>query len=205
MQCVMAGKQRTKPWVRGRTDGELLSTFLAGHDETAWAALIQRYKSRVLAICWSVLHQKEDVEDAFVLIRETLVRNAESLLDREIIEGWLVRTAYNVAKNVRRNRARWRRHECQIGESGIAEIAEIANPTIPAERHELRSILKMELGRLPEKYRLVLTLCDWEGMSRTQAAQQLGWPEGTVAKRLAKARQLMRAGLRRHGIVSADG
>lgn len=80
MRCVMAGKQRTRPLVRRRTDGELLSTFLADHDEAAWGALIQRYRSKLLAICWSVLHQKEDVEDAFVLIRETLIRKAESLL-----------------------------------------------------------------------------------------------------------------------------
>jgi hypothetical protein len=41
------------------------------------------------------------------------------------------------------------------------------------------------LSRLPDKYRAVLVLCDLEGKTRTEAAVQLGLPEGTIASRLA--------------------
>src|SRR5438270_399985 len=37
-----------------------------------------------------------------------------------------------------------------------------------------------------QKYRAVIVLCDLEGKTRSVAARQLGWPEGTVASRLAK-------------------
>ena len=33
-----------------------------------------------------------------------------------------------------------------------------------------------ELDRLPDKYRAVLVLCDLEGKTRKEVAQQLGWP-----------------------------
>ena len=50
---------------------------------------------------------------------------------------------------------------------------------------ELLSILSREIDRLHEKYRLPIILCRLEGMTHQQAADQLGWPPGTVGTRLA--------------------
>ncbi|MHB1425883.1 MAG: helix-turn-helix domain-containing protein [Gemmataceae bacterium] len=37
--------------------------------------------------------------------------------------------------------------------------------------------------------------------NRTEAARELGWPPGTVASRLRRARELVRQDLERHGII----
>ena len=49
----------------------------------------------------------------------------------------------------------------------------------------MQAVLDEELGRLPDHYRGVIVLCDLEGMTRKEAARQLGIPEGSVASRLA--------------------
>ena len=46
-------------------------------------------------------------------------------------------------------------------------------------------VLHEEIGRLPEKYRRPVVLCYLEGLTHDQAADQLGWPVGTVRRRLA--------------------
>src|SRR5262249_51251726 len=51
------------------------------------------------------------------------------------------------------------------------------------------AVVDEELRQLPEVLRRVLLVCDLGGKSRSKAARGLGWPEGTVAKRLARARQ----------------
>ncbi len=54
-------------------------------------------------------------------------------------------------------------------------------------------------------YRVVFVACEVNGRSRTQAARDLGWPEGTVAARLAKARELLAARLTKRGVTLTAG
>ena len=66
-------------------------------------------------------------------------------------------------------------------------------------------MLDEELSRLPDHYRGVIVLCDLEGMTRKEAARQLGIPEGSVASRLARARAMLAKRLTRRGVVFSGG
>ena len=67
------------------------------------------------------------------------------------------------------------------------------------------ALLHAEIGRLPERLRLPVELCDLEGLTRDQAAERLRWTGGTVRGRLAKARAKLRERLARRqvGLSSA--
>ena len=60
-------------------------------------------------------------------------------------------------------------------------------------------------GRLPQVYRAAVIACDLEGLSRKDAAGQLGWSEGTLSGRLARARKLLAGRLRRAGLALPAG
>ena len=48
-------------------------------------------------------------------------------------------------------------------------------------------------------------LCYLEGLTHEAAAEQLGWPVGTVRGRLSRARDLLRARLTRRGVTASAG
>jgi hypothetical protein len=75
----------------------------------------------------------------------------------------------------------------------------------PEPVDDLRAALHAELSRLPENYRAVIIQCDLEGRTRREAAAVLGWPEGTVAGRLARARAMLAKRLARRGVVLPGG
>ena len=56
---------------------------------------------------------------------------------------------------------------------------------------DLQFALDQELSRLPDKYRVGIVLCDLEGKTRKEAARQLGLPEGTLAGRLTRGREML--------------
>jgi RNA polymerase sigma factor (sigma-70 family) len=177
----------------GLRDGELLGRYVDRRDEAALAALVNRHGPMVWGVCRRQLSH-DDAEDAFQATFIVLVRKAASIAQREAVGNWLYGVALQTALQARRSAARRRAREVQVTEMPDAEA--------PQERWaDLQPLLDGELSRLPDHYRTVIVLCDLEGMTRKEAARQLGIPEGSVASRLARARTLLAKRLNQRGIV----
>src|SRR5262249_9158110 len=69
----------------------------------------------------------------------------------------------------------------------------------------LRPLLDEAIGRLPNSYRIPFVLCYLEGWTNAEAAEALGCPRGTVATRLSRARERLRAHLARRGLTLSAG
>jgi RNA polymerase sigma factor (sigma-70 family) len=181
-----------------KTDGQLLEAYLQGRDGLALEALVRRHAPMVWGVCRRILTH-HDAEDAFQATFLVLVRKATSIGDRELLPNWLYRVACQTARKARQMAVKRRSREKQVS----------LMPEPPMEPHdgafgpELRDVLDEEMSRLPEKYRIVVVLCDVEGKTRHDAAGQLGLPAGTVASRLARGRVLLARRLLKRGLTVA--
>ena len=184
---------------RGRSDQELLSCFIAERDEAAFAALVERHGGMVLGICRRLLRHAHDAEDACQAAFLVLARKAATIRKKQSLASWLHRVACHIAMNLKRTKVRRKRRE--LGR----QAATVGDVPIEASRREVRLVLDEELARLPERYRAPLILCYLEGRTREEVARQLGCPEGTVAGRLARARDQLRAQLVRRGLSVSAG
>ncbi len=180
------------------SDAELLERFAAGGGETAeaaFAALVERHGKMVLGVCQRVLGNREAAEDAFQATFLVLARKAASIARREQLANWLYGVARRAALDARSRAARQRAREKRYGAMRPVEMPD------PFTSNELRAVLDEELARLPERYRAAIVLCELEGLSRRQAAAQLGISEGTISSRLARAKVQLKDRLIRRGLA----
>ncbi len=178
------------------TDESLLESFLKQRDEAAFEALVRRHGPMVLGVCRRILGNVHDAEDAFQATFLVLVRKAASIRPRSMVGNWLYGVACRTALDARRAAAKRKAKE--------AAVLPCTQPS-DQDRADLRAVLDEELQRLPPKSRAVIVLSDLEGKTRTEVALQLGWPEGSVASRLARARARLAKRLARYGLAVSGG
>jgi serpin B len=181
------------------TDGQLLERYVRGRDETAFAALVRRHGGMVLAVARRILQDLHAAEDAFQATFLILARKAAALDRGRSVAGWLHTVAGRVALNARTSALRRRRQE--------RAAAGRRRPEADAATAEddLRGLLDAVLQQLPEKYRVPLVLCYLEGKTNEAAARELGWPVGSISKRLAQARALLHDRLTARGVTMSVG
>jgi RNA polymerase sigma-70 factor (ECF subfamily) len=194
------------------SDAILVERFVRGHQEAAFIALVRRHGPVVERVCRRVLRCDHDVEDVFQATFLVLARKAANLSARDSLAGWLSAVARRLAMNVRSSTARMRTREITMtallgtgqagGDGRLPEhYHPVVEPPREIEERDLRRILDQELGMLPEKYRAPMVLCDLEGQTHEEAARQLGWPQGSMSRRLGRARMLLRQRLVRRGLA----
>jgi RNA polymerase sigma factor (sigma-70 family) len=183
-----------------QTDSQLLEAFRRSRDPLALEVLVRRHAAMVWGVCRRTLANHHEAEDAFQATFLVLLRKAVSIRTPELLPNWLYRVAYKTACKARQRAAKRGSREKQV------KVLPEPPPEPPRDTFglDLRAVLDEELGRLPEKYRIAVVLCDLEGKTRPEAARHLCLPEGTVASRLATGRALLAKRLLRRGLgVSA--
>jgi RNA polymerase sigma-70 factor (ECF subfamily) len=150
-----------------------------------------------LQLVWRVLRRgglsPVDAEDASQDVFWILAQRFDAVPKRAQ-KAFLVSTALRVAAD--RRRSRWHR-SVDVG----LELDEHECPT-PAADHQLEvrraaQLLDRALATLDEGDRDVYILAELEQMSRSEVAEALTLPKGTVASRLRRAREAFEAALRR--------
>ncbi len=181
--------------ITGYSDAKLLERFAGRRDEAselAFALLMERHGPMVLRVCRRVLGDHHDALDAFQATFLVLVRRSRSVRKADSIASWLHGVAYRVASSARLAAIRRRKHE-----HGAAEAS---RRTVRVEEmDDLGPLLDRAIDGLPERYRAPLVLCHLEGLTHEQAAEQLGWPVGTIKSRMARGRDRLRERLHRQG------
>jgi hypothetical protein len=124
-----------------------------------------------------------------------MVRKGATLRQPGRLASWLYGVAHRTARKALAKAARRCESERQAREMpSQSDLGEM-------KFDDLRSILDEEIGQLPEKYSLPLVLCYLEGKTNAEAAAQLGWPEGSMSRRLSRARELLRTRLAKRGLA----
>jgi RNA polymerase sigma factor (sigma-70 family) len=176
------------------TDEALLERFAGRREEAAFEEILRRHGPMVLGTVRRLLGNEADAEEAFQATFLVLARRAAAL-GRVPLGPWLHGVARRTAAHLRADRARRQARERR------AVVMNAVGPSSEAVWRDLRPVLDEEVGRLPARYQAAVVLCYLEGKTYEEAAALLGCPKGTLAARLARARDILRIRLAGRGVA----
>src|SRR2546427_5212823 len=177
-------------------DAVLLKRFVAANDREAFERLIARHGPMVLGTARRLVDNTHDAEDVFQAVFLSLARLAKSIRQGRALPAWLHKTTCRIAAKVRKNRV-------SGSNAPPPEPCENIDPEAQLVWREVCQALDEELQHLPERLRSPLLLCYLSGLTRDEAAQQLGWSLRTLKRRLEEGRAALRKRLERRGISTA--
>lgn len=157
---------------------ELIASCRRG-DRSAYGDLIRAHSGRVFAVCFGMLGNRHDAEDA---AQQTLLKGfmwIMTLRNSDRFTPWIVRIARNVCIDAIRMRKR-------RGVSSDLSSARAENGDDNYRR------LEQALDKLSVDYRVPLLLFYFDGRNTRSIAETLGVTETNVQTRLSRARKQLR-------------
>lgn len=165
-------------------------------DRDAFAVLYERYHREIYLYLLSVLrspHAAEDVaQDVFV----KLFTQIGSYRQQSPFNHWLFRMARNAAiDKMRRDKVRRAAPLDDQPEEGRSPHERLAGPGPTPEEdaekgHQAELVREAVMG-LPEPFREIVVMREWQDLPYEEIAGRLDIQEGTVKSRLFRARQLL--------------
>lgn len=160
---------------------QLIHRCLAG-DQKAMIDLVNQFRGQVFGLCYRMLGQREDAEDA---AQETFVRalrNLRSWDSTRDFEPWLLAIAGNRCRTAMSRRMR------KPPAQSLSEPLPARGPDMQAAR-QLAEEVALALGTLREQYRQAFLLFHQQELSYAEIAEALRCPIGTVRTWIHRARR----------------
>lgn len=157
----------------------------------SYNTLVNRYKDRLFNVLYRMLSSEDEAND---LLQETFLRVWQHKMSydfRFAFSTWIYTIALNLARNELRRRKKIK----------FLDIFDFADRLAAKEEKKdtssnLKTLLEVEMKRLPEKYKTAFLLRDVDNLSYEEIAQVLGVPLGTVKSRVNRARAILRTRLK---------
>ena len=138
----------------------------------------EQYAALIYRVCYSLLLNKEDAEDAVQEVFLKLFHHKHMFQDVEHEKAWLIRVATNQCKDmIRKRKVRETVPIDELMEFGIEEED---------------SCLLQSIFMLPDKIKVVFILFYLEGYQVNEIAKMLKLSESAVKMRLKRGRELLK-------------
>lgn len=169
-----------------RTDEELAAEAAReGSDGPAFVALVDRFRDRVWRLCFRLMGDAADAQDAAQEVFVRLFLNRAKFDGRSKYATWVHGVAVRTCLTLRRGRGRRRRHEETAGETNLDVRAADRRSAAP----DLSLDLDQMLECLDEEDRAMVILKYAENYSYEELAEIFGLSVSACKMRISRARE----------------
>ena len=168
------------------------------NDQSAVRELVESFQGVVFGLCYRMLGQRQDAEDA---AQETFVRAIRSLSGFDMTRGfepWLLAIAANRCRTALASRSR---------RPAATDLCDSIVDRLPDDRaaKNLHEELRLALQRLRPEHRQAFVLFHEFEKSYLEIAETMNCPVGTVKTWVHRARQELIAQLRARDVLQSSG
>jgi RNA polymerase sigma-70 factor (ECF subfamily) len=177
------------------TDEASIVADLKAGSEDAYTWLVREFRAPVFSLVRRIVDGRTDVSDATQEIFLKIFRGIQNFQGESSLKTWIHRVALREAFNQVRWWSRHSARETSIDSlRSVTEWMELAaaSPLDDMMLQQIRSVVRLELNRVPEPYRTAIVLRDIEGLSYGEIARITGVPVGSVSSRLSRGRRELR-------------
>lgn len=170
---------------------DALVVAVLGGDSHAFQRLVERHQERIFALVRHYANPAE-VED---IVQETFLkafRRLDSFQRQSSFSTWIYRIAVNSALDHLKRRGRSPVQTVDDPELEAGPAPRVLAPDARLQREEIAAVTRAVLAAMPEIFRTVLVMREFEGRAYQDMADILGLSIGTVESRLFRARARFR-------------
>jgi len=166
---------------------------------TAFEELVTKYQPKVFSMALSFTRNREVADD---LSQEIFLKAYLALPrfhGRSEFGTWLYRVSVNHIKDFLRKKGRVREVSLDdVSEISFSDREQAEKAERERETEARRALVQKSVQDLPEKFRVILTLRDIQGLAYEDISRILRLSPGTVDSRLHRARRMLRVMLAPH-------
>ena len=185
-------EERTSRSAQAHEDARLVEETLAGN-QLSFQLLVERYQERLFALARHYTKNPVEIED---VVQESFLkafRRLDTFHHQSSFYTWIYRIATNTILDFLKRRGRSPIQSVEDPEVlARPEPTDGFAPTVNIEREEIAEVTHKVLAELPDIFRTVLVMREFEERSYQEIADVLGISIGTVESRLFRARARFR-------------
>lgn len=174
---------------------EVLARQTLGGDLAAFEELVNRFKNRVFALVYRIVGQRQEAED---ITQEVFITVYEKLYQFDTSKSfapWIYRIASNTSISALRRKKKvvMLNFDETFGSHNEANYtSSYIDPQLLFERKELQEEINSAIMRLPDSYRVIITMRYQLDLDNQEISDMLNISKENVEVRIHRARKALR-------------
>lgn len=180
----------------GKVTDEYLVELICNGNPHMFSEIVDRYKDRVYSLATKLINTQSDAQDLAQEVFIKVFKELHKFEYRSSFSTWIYKVTYNTCMDYNRKNKKWFKllnfdHETENSVS-------IINVEEKAIENQTQDYLKKQVFGLNEKYRTVIILYHFEGLSYEKISEILNVPLKTVETRLYRGRKILKQGMEKY-------
>lgn len=177
---------------KSKEESDELVKRLKRKEEGAFEELIEDYGGVIYKVLHTYIRDKNSVDDLFQDVFIKIFKNIHTFREESKLSVWIYQIALNTTKNHLRKKFNKDIYELQDYTASVEPVDD------DLDNRDLRELLDLYIGELPENWQTVINLYYFQSYSYNEIADITGFPVGTVKTYLYRAKEKLCSLMERH-------